>query len=319
MIQLNEISELRQHLDANRGKPLTIGLPQRVELDKPLNITHDADITLMSVQGTEIQGEQLSVTTPGILTYSNLAHMGFQHLTGAQVDDFWNGHTNLEAINGRGLSGAAKEIHYRNCTILKYMDDGYGGTADRIVMVGCLVGRNIGTGQGGLVTNAREVQLLQNVFVDCDYRLPIKLDNVDSILMDRNVIVWNRYHMEATCRNWEVSNNWFRPHPMGLARTICPSGPGTVLCYGNLLHGKRVTFSKLFGNLRGDLDEKNRASVTAAAQETLAESDMTPALGRAIVHSAGANVQNEGTILAKRMAIELGMLKAAKETRHAKH
>ena len=317
-IQLNELgsdyvrrAELDHALSVNRSKPIVIGLPPRVVLDKPLNIKHDADITLRS-DNTEIVGEQIYIKTPGVLTYQGLAHCGFSEKTGRDLANYWLGHAELSTINGRLLCGEAREMRFENCTMLWGMDDLYGGSANIVRVRNCLIGLNRGTGQCGLVTQSGLLELTDSVFVGCMYRQPVKADKVTKVVMRRNVIVGAHYHMEASgVERWEVCDNWFWPERMGLHRPICPQGGGEAVCVGNYLWGRIAPFGEVFGNLRGYNDKQNApqvANMTGAYAYPFgpAQDDF-----RRIIDSAGSPVVNELTILARRMAIELGGLKAA--------
>lgn len=309
-VQLNEISELPDKLAEHRGKPIVIGLPPRVVLDRPLNILHDADITLRS-DNTEIFGEQVSVTSPGTVTFEGLAHFGASEWDDKRKANYIRGHANLGAINGRGLSAFAKRVVYRNCTILNCLDDGYGGTADEFVFERCLLGHSWMGDKGGLITNTRKVSMRQCVVVNARYRAPVKLDNVGWADFSQCVVVGNWGGME-----WQPSASgaivgcWFAPEPMANIKPLrIATGFANIMCHNNYVGGKRVEWHKVIGNVRCANDDKNRVQFAGAMHDiSHIRSDMFAGMALAIIEGAGAQVVNELTILARRAARENGGL-----------
>lgn len=309
MIYLNDIAEIHQHIAANKGRPITFGLPPRVVLNRALNIKHDADVALVSTN-TEIVGEQISVTTPGAVTFSGLCHLGASEMDDAAKSNFVLGNDDIGAIDGRGLIAFAKSIGYHKCTILNFLDDGYGGEAETIMVDGCLIGHSWIGDKCGLVSNAKRLTISDSVFVGARYRQPVRAKDVAEIIMRRNVIVGTCFHMEANgVKQWTVRDNWYWPYRMGLHRPICPRDAGDAVCVGNFLHGERAGFAELFGTLRGrnDLQNRSEAKNVGNPVNDAWRADPVQYFG-GIIDRAGAPVVNAVTMLAKRMAKEGGGL-----------
>ena len=310
MIQLNKISELRQHLDANRGKPIVIGLPPRFELDEPLNIAHDADITLRS-DNTEIVGEQFTVTSSGTVTFEGLAHFGASEWDDKRKADYIRRHTNLGAINGRGLSAFARRLVYRDCTILNCLDDGWGGRADEIIVERCLFGHSWMGDKAGLVTNTPLFRMSQSVIVGARYRAPVKLDNVGWAEFNQCVVVGNWGGMEWQPKaSGAIVGCWFAPEPMANIKPLrIASAYANIMCHNNYVGGKPSEWHKVVGNVRGLNDDKNRVQFSGTMRDiSRLPSEMDADIAGKIIDSAGAPVVNELTILARRMAREMGGL-----------
>ena len=307
MTHLNEITEIHQHLAANKGKPLVIDLPPRVELKRPLNLKHDSDITLTSVQGTEIYGEQIYIESPGVVSFDNLAHFGFSLWSEDDKASWLLGYDRLEFCDGRCLIGKAKAIKYNRCTMLNYMDDAWGGSAERFHMYRCLVGHTWRGDKGGLVSKAKNLTIEKSVFVNARYRQPCKATLVDEVTLRQNVIVQASFHMESSgVKTWLVDGNWFWPERMGLHRPICPGTPGVAFCCGNWLHGDPALFGQVFGTLRGRNDLANRPQVSHVGEESTIM--MSPDFARKVIEDAGASGRSALSMLAKRTAIEMGGL-----------